>query len=236
MKFSPEVHTLDALAAQLVDLQLVNPDTLIAGSLGRSALFTLYRQNPMLEYDIRGEAPLHDKFEQARDIDLVHAPIPTPSFPFPVDTSCYENDEVSIRSDGSEWWLVSEKKNFAEPLHGDIIQPLGARGVADMPIRTALPRTHIALIESRGQLRKKDEVASDLLRSIADGDPNQPPEALYAPFAQLAAIKDPLATRIQQYAYRRLLPRSIENVLTPVLKKTGVLPAGTADIHYASMV
>jgi hypothetical protein len=33
-----------------------------------------------------------------------------------------------------------------------------------------------------------------------------------------------------------LLPRSIENVLTPVLKKTGVLPAGTADIHYASMV
>jgi len=76
MKYQAELHTPDALTAQIEAIYSQAPDTVLLGSLGRAVIYDRLLSNPNAEFETRGQVPerkLEDGLVVARDIDIISA-------------------------------------------------------------------------------------------------------------------------------------------------------------------
>ncbi len=219
MRYSPELHNPVALHDQLTDLHTNNPDTRLVGSLGRAVLLG----DPVAEYRLRNEHPLRNRHNDARDLDLITSGWVQTTGPFPLDTVSFNNPSVRISKHGNDWWLHSDEKKFAEPLHPDTMQPIEGTTVYDIPVVTLPWQTHLALTQARGVPRRKDEQSIQLLAAAGEARGNTLPGQLYAPFQRLQQIPEPAGKRMLRSVYRRI-PRGIDHAVSPLLKHIGMLP------------
>ena len=223
MHYESHIHTPDSLQDQLDTIQSRNIDTRIVGSLGRSVLFGMLANNPELEYESRNQNPLYDHTGQARDIDVIGVSSTAETGSYPVDAIAFDNKEVSVWKEGSDWWLKSENKNFAEQLHPDVIAPVQGTGALDLDTVTVPLQTHIALTLARGVPRKKDDVAIRLLEEAGQRDPHPLPNSLYKPFRDLSSISQESSLLTPSSLYRRLLPDKAKRIMDPLLKSAGII-------------
>lgn len=193
------------LEADLAALHTHNEQFRLAGSLGRSVHFAAAFDDALTEYHLRGEHPLGTK-NNLRDIDTIGVHT-VPESPFYIDTLAHtDNDQASIIADGDTWWLVSREKNFAEPLHPDVMQPVHGQTIGGIPATTIPAQTHVALTRSRGFMRKKDRLATKLLEKALPHI-HVLPHDLYEPFNVLRDIPTPAHTLALRAVYRTLPSR-----------------------------
>jgi len=224
MRYSPTLHTSENLREQLGELHRHNPDIRILGSLGRSVLFRQSFGNAYAEYWARNQSPLYNCPLQARDIDALNVAKPEPGEPFTVDALAFANPEVRVAQEGSDWWLVSDQKDFAEQLHTDVMQPVSGLGVYGIEMSTVPVQTHIAVTHARGVLRPKDETSLRLLHEIGEGGSLYLPDELYEPFERLDAVPVKFALRTAMGGlYRKWTPEYAKPWIDPVLKRARII-------------
>jgi hypothetical protein len=214
--YNQSAHTPDAFKTQLNELYLAAPDALLVGSLGRSAIYNYHGAESSLEFTMRRETPLGSS-TRARDIDVIGAALPATTGPFPVDVEAFSSPDCSLLQDeDGTWILVSERRDFCEPLDGRVMRGIASATVVGAPCLTVPLQTHKALHGLNGPLRRKDVKALKALESIEQlADSELLPEELYDPFKRLASIKRPGITPKVLATYRRYVPTAIDQRIAP---------------------
>lgn len=219
--YDSKLHTPSQLNLELTSLHETTPDARIVGSLGRAVHHNLAYGDAYREFSARKESPYHVR-ALARDIDIVtpHTDI-VPAI-FPIDSDAFRNAEVGLEHDGDTWWLTSPERNFAEPLHPDVMRPISGQTIDGIPIITLPWETHLALTSARGPLRSKDKLSAGLLHKAGQqlGTTVQPKHL--KPFEQLSNIPTPARSRFIRSAYR-CLPESVKHSSAPLLKSVGLI-------------
>lgn len=220
-RYTPRIHTTEHLAQDLASLREHDESLRIVGSLGRAVYHNLAYGDAYREFTHRQQSPLRVG-SLARDIDII-SPRSTPrDLLFPLDADAYDNPEVTLNLVDETWWLTSAERNFAEPLHPDVMQPIVGATIDDIEITTIPWQTHLALTRTRGPLRPKDRVSSELLGDAGRQLGNTLPLAHFQPFETLSSLAMPAHTRFARTMYRRL-PESIKHTTAPVLKSAGLI-------------
>lgn len=208
------VYTPEALALELEAIVAYEPNVFIVGSLGRAVVFAQSGLNPTVEFDERGEQPLIKK-RGARDIDTIGlSPRDNVDFrPFYVDRTALTKDAAAIVLQNGDWFLVSEKANYSQPLHPDVMEPVVGETIFGIECRTVSLQTHAHLFELFGVPRAKDNIAKNLISGIETSKPQLPTE-LYKPFDEIRAMNDDVFATMQR-AYWRLFPKSVRLGMRP---------------------
>lgn len=219
--YDPKLHTPSQLNLELASLYDTVPDARIVGSLGRAVHHNLAYGDAYREFSARKESPYHVR-TLARDIDIIAPDIDITPVIFPIDSDAFRNSEVNLERDGNTWWLTSSERNFAEPLHQDIMQPISGQTINDMPIVTVPWETHLALTSARGPMRQKDKLSADLLYKAGQRIGPTVSSNHLKPFEQLSNIHTSARLRFVRSAYRHL-PESIKHSSAPLLKSVGLI-------------
>jgi hypothetical protein len=189
--YSSEIHSKESLGTELGVIQ-DSGDTLIVGSLGRAVVYDSLFHDAEYEYRNRGEEPLkHGVF--SRDIDVIGIDPATAgrAGPFRVDAKVFDYPIVRIVKQDDAWWLLSPRRNFAEPLHPAIMEPVLGNTVYGINCRTVPLRTHLELYGLKGRLRHKDSRTRELLVHASEsGGYDVLPDDLYGPFSALRALNN----------------------------------------------
>lgn len=219
--YNPKLHTPTQLNLELTSLLDTTPDTRIVGSLGRAVHHNLAYDDAYREFSAREENPYHVR-ALARDIDIVTPSTDIAPAVFPIDSDAFRNSEVSIEHDGDTWWLTSPERNFAEPLHPDVMRPISGQTIDHIPIITIPWETHLALTSARGPLRSKDKLSANLLHETGRQLGTTVQSRHLRPFEQLSNTPTSARSRFIRSAYRRL-PESIKHSSAPLLKSVGLI-------------
>lgn len=220
--YDPEVHTTEALGAEIAALNHDLPAVRLGGSLGRAVLYGSLYGNPMHEYQLRGNTPLV-RNGAALDIDLI-----TPDTgvvvegvyqPFPVDTLSFMSPLLRFTLSGDRWVVESTHHNFAEVLHESVVEPVEGETAFGIPAVTFPPQTLLALYGHRGKMRDKDELTRGILREACDTLPHAQriPEKYLQPFQTVAQLNNESRVIKAQDAYRAAVPERVRNSAQPFM-------------------
>ena len=204
---SPEL-----LEQTITTFQEDHPESLLVGSLGRTAYFGEAWGEFGVEYRFRGEEPLIGEDEKPRDVDLilpgVMKAIKNPS-PHLVDTHCYAANEVLICKEGADWLLRSRTFDFCERLEPEVMEPQRKRIIYSIEANVPRFRTLVALHGMPGG-REKDLTTQDLLGQVSDEiGQGSLPERYYDPFRELKEVQRNSAYGRARRLYKGVLPMSL---------------------------
>lgn len=212
------------LAEELLCIQEQDPHIIIAGSLGRAALFNRYLYNPGFEYTRREETPLMGQ-SKPRDIDVIGNVSLTGllEVPHEVDIRAYNNDFFSIDyEEPGAWYLRSARYGFEERLDEKVMAPVHGHTVFGIPCRTVGLQTHLNLFGTRGNLRDKDIASRAALMELWDDvrDAGELKEGgIFEPFEELReVIKKDWFVRIQ-HLYYSAVSEGMRETLSPHIQK-----------------
>jgi hypothetical protein len=221
MRFDAEIHTPQALTAEIAGIYSRAPDSIFLGSLGRAVIYNRLYANPHAEFEARGqtaERKVENGEELARDIDIIGAEAERvgETAPFQVDFKAFDSRHVSFKRQGEDWFLVSERCGIYEPLHPDVMQPVEGESAYGAPVVTVPIRTHLAAFGLKGDLRPKDKANYRLLEQAASKVNSTLPDELYEPFEKLRVISTSGWFYHTRRAYRTVVPGRLRKKLAPV--------------------
>lgn len=216
--YSPEIHTPDALNAEIARIYTSHPEALLVGSLGRAAAFNNLGHDPQVEFNYRRQNPLFAG-SHARDIDIIprhHGPIADK--PFEIDDQVFYTPRAKLVSDGGDWFLVSDRRKFYEPLHPAVMEPQAAETVYGIKCMTVSLQTHLALFGLKGLMGPKVVQSLELTRKLGSASQLTTHEELYIPFEKLKALDLQGVYPFLQRHYRNLVPEDVRAKLCPVTR------------------
>jgi hypothetical protein len=215
-KFEDNIHTAEALSVQIESLRSSEADMLLIGSLGRAGVYSLIMNNPLFEFNTRGQSPLK-KGETARDIDVIAESAFINSDPFKVDSLPAGTPLFSLNREGMDWWVVSTKRNFSEPLHPAVMEPLEVEIPYGIRCTTIPAQTHVALYGMQGAMRKQDQQTKALLEeTVLTARMAQLPSNMYEPFDKLRVLNSQGLYHALQHTYRFIVPDTWRQKAGPV--------------------
>jgi len=215
--FDGQRHTVDALAREIETIYSLKLDTMLVGSLGRSAAYGFLTGNYLGSFE-QGD-PLRRPDGSARDIDVINfsPEIATTLSPYEIDTQSFASGIVTLERKGVDWVLRSAAKGYEVPLHPAVMEPVEAEIIDGVKIITVPPQTHFNLVGLRGMMRDKDlQNRTKIKHALDDYGGRLLPEELYKPFEDLRQIwtKDHVV-RLREY-YHALVPSSVRDCLRPL--------------------
>jgi hypothetical protein len=220
-KFDTLIHTPQALAEEIATIHDMQPSVRVVGSIGRSAVYGRLLGDPLYEFNVRGQGPLH-LGNRPRDIDILgNSDLSAQALtPFEVDAEAYSRPYFKFVPDGNDWFLVGEHHNFAEPLRPEVMEPFEGQGVFDIPTITLPPKTHTVLYGLQGRVRNKDIRTQALLKEVIDArnDPSEYPEEFLTPLKDLIRLNHRSLYLHSQNAYRRFVPNTVRTKAVPLMK------------------
>jgi hypothetical protein len=216
--YSPEIHTPATLEAEMERLHNLYPKALVVGSLGRAAAFKNIGYSPNIEFDERSQNPL-SRGAAARDIDLITGQTDSVvELPFEVDAEVFDNRYVRIAEQAGDWFLISDRKNFFEPLHPAVMDPVDAETIHGIKCQTVAIKTHLALFGLKGQMGPKTTHSHELTMRAASLREEDLENELYKPFKQLRVLNQQGVYPFLQKHYRALLPDNVRHFLGPITR------------------
>ncbi|MEK7561629.1 MAG: hypothetical protein AAB541_02095 [Patescibacteria group bacterium] len=216
--YSPEIHTAEALNAEIERIYRLQPGTLLVGSLGRAAAFKTLGYNPAIEFEHRGQDPLFAG-HNARDIDvIIGQDTAIKDHPYEIDYQVFSTPRAKLIQDGSDWFLASDRKKFCEPLHPAVMEPVASETVHGINCTTVPVRTHLALFGLKGLMSPKMLRSRELTMRFSAIEKLDLPDELYKPFVELEALDLQGIYPFLQRHYRTLLPEHIRAKLGPITR------------------
>jgi hypothetical protein len=212
------VHTPKALEDEVNRIYAQYPGALIVGSLGRAATFNGLGLDADIEFQERGQDPLfYDGV--ARDIDVIlTAPSTVEEGPFDVDQTVFDGPRVRIVRDGTDWFLVSDRKKFQAQLHEAVMEPVVGQTVHGIEVVTVPVQTHAALFGLKGLMGVKVTKSRELTMRAASLSEDDMLNGIYKPFAQLKALDQRGIYPFLQRYYRALLPEPMRVKMDPLIR------------------
>lgn len=215
--FVEHVHTPEALESEINRIYSQNIQPLVVGSLGRAAAFSSLGFRPDVEFQERGQDPLFYN-GISRDIDVIEGLSPvSEDEPFEIDKTVFNEPRVRIVRDGTDWFLLSDKKNFQAQLHEAVMEPVVSETVYGVPVTTVPIRTHLALFGLKGLMGKKVVHSRELTMRLASVPEDDVQAELYEPFAELKLLDQKGIYPFLQRHYRALVPEPLRIKLEPVI-------------------
>jgi hypothetical protein len=218
IRYSPAVHTLEALVAQLAVLTSNHPEALIVGSIGRAAI-------------LGDRITLRRRWGAARDIDMTTTTGRALVFghdeggPFSVDSSFERLITVDPSASTATVKYDARRPDIAVELPAEVFAPFPAR-IERLPVQTFHPDTlrRLHLIYDSGRPRDKRDL-QDLERRLRQVDYLPLPDRYFAPLAELSRIvaADPqlrLQRRLEwlQGVYMDAVPFPLRQKADPLLQ------------------
>jgi hypothetical protein len=216
--FRAEIHTPDTLASQIEDTYRLNPETIMIGSLGRAAIYDEYIGDPDFEFTSRNQTPLvAGQFVRDMDVFSAGSARPAAEGPFPVDTTTYNNPLVEIVREGDDWWLTSAKRDFAEEIDPDTMEPRKVNTIYGIECVVLPAQTQLEIIGLNGAMREKDVKNAQLLKELLDGQAPEMPDELFKPFRKLRDTKSEGMYGKVQSVYH-ILPERLRSKVQPLTR------------------
>lgn len=213
--YNPDIHTPEALDAEIGRIYSRTPDALLVGSLGRAAAFGKAGYSPLVEFDYRSQNPLFTG-NKPRDIDVVDGVgAKIKDSPFIVDSTVFNCPRVSLVREGTDWYLHSPAKRFTAPLHPAVMEPIASETVHGIPCVTVPLATHLALLGLKGRMSPKVLQTRELITQLG-GSNERTKSEIYRPFDELRALDTRGIYPLLQRYYHNLLPEHIRYFLLPI--------------------
>jgi hypothetical protein len=222
-KFESSVHTPEALREELSVLSERYPDALLAGSLGRAAIYHDVAGTAEVEYLVRDQMPIQTYRGEPADIDLINGypSIEEDGFgPFGVDVGTLNSSQVSIVFEDGQWILRSDNRGYEEILDSRVFEPMQSQTVYGAPCTTVPAQTHAALMGINGTIRPQDEQATRLLKDVLiSGKTRTLPDVLYEPFEELRELNYKSAMARTRRTYRTIVPFAVRKAAAPATQR-----------------